>query len=137
MFVFSITVRFPHIPVHVKHRAIRFGLFPYFQFLSFHYENGLSRNSKLCLTRWRNQMLTCLLLLAAGIRPVVSVAAHTDCLMVGMAHGVTEFWTVGTQMCPTTESEWPVVGFQCKSHHCGITWINWISAAFLLWLFLS
>lgn len=32
----------------------------------------------------------CLLLLAVGIRPVVSVAAPIDCLMVGMVHGVTE-----------------------------------------------
>lgn len=50
-FVFSSTVRVLHIPVPVKHGAIRSGLFPDIEFLSFHCENALSRNSKLCLTR--------------------------------------------------------------------------------------
>lgn len=88
VFVFSFTLGVPYIPVQVKHGAIKFGLFTYIEFLSFHYENGLSRSNKLCLTRWRNLMLTCLLLLAAGIRSVVSMAVPIACLMVVMVHGV-------------------------------------------------
>lgn len=111
-FVFSSTVRVLHIPVPVKHGAIRSGLFPDIEFLSFHYENALSRNSKLCLTRWRNQTLACLLFLAAGIRPVVSVAAPRH-------HRILDF--ENSNVCHQQERLTCVVGCQYKSQHCGMT----------------